>query len=138
MTTQTTTVQKPFEAAAGPWTNLSHTYCQQMDAAMKAAEPSMQALACVQAEWAQLAIARTRAWASLPGDISRCKSPADLAMLQFNFWQTCGRAYAQGWQRILHASSACAMQGSHVAEPPRRDVLSVSEPHSETRNRQAA
>jgi hypothetical protein len=140
MNNQNPMQQKPFEAASGPWANLSHTYCKQMDTAFKSAEPAMQALAHMQAEWAHLALARARAWASLPADISRCKSPADLAMLQFNFWQSAGRAYSQGWQRMLHAAAALAPQGlSAPAVEPRRDVITVPEMGHEPRNnRQAA
>jgi len=140
MTTQNTIREKTFEAASGPWTNLSSTTCAQLDTAFKAAEPAMQALSRVQLEWAQLALARSRAWAAVPADLSRCRSPADVATLQLNFWQEAQRAYAQGWQRILGASRGLAMPGLDAqppAAPPRRDVLAVSET-AEEHKRQAA
>lgn len=139
MSNQTTTREKPFEAAGGPWTNLSTIYCKQMDSAFKSAEPALQALARVQMEWAHLAAARARAWASVPGDLSRCRGPADIATLQLNFWQEAQRAYAQGWQRVLSASGALAAQGRDVAiAPTPRDVLSVQEAANPERKRQAA
>jgi hypothetical protein len=139
MTTQNPTRAKPFEAASGPWSNLSTVYSSQMDAAFKAAEPALQAVARVQMEYVHLAAARSRAWAAIPGDISRCRGPADFATLQLNFWQEAQRAYAQGWQRILSASSALAAQGRDAAPTaPRRDVLSVSDPAPDERKRHAA
>jgi hypothetical protein len=140
MTTQSTTREKTFEAASGPWTNLSSTTCKQLDTAFKAAEPTMQALARLQLEWGQLALARSRAWAAVPSDLSRCRGPADIVTLQVNFWQEAQRAYAQGWQRVLAASRGLAVPGLDAAaagEPPRRDVLAVPEPKDE-RKRQAA
>lgn len=140
MTTQSTTREKTFEAASGPWTNLSSTACKQLDTAFKAAEPAMQALARVQMEWAQLALARSRAWAAVPADLSRCRGPADVVTLQLNFWQDAQRCYAQGWQRILTASRGLAVPGLDEGSsnaPPRRDVLAVPETVDE-RKRQAA
>lgn len=140
MTTQSTTREKTFEPAGGPWTNLSSAACQQMDSAFKAAEPAMQALARVQMEWAQLALARTRAWSAVPADLSRCRNPADVATLQLNFWQEAQRAYAQGWQRILSASRGIAvptLDAAASAAPPRRDVLAVPD-KVDDRKRQAA
>lgn len=139
MTTQTTTREKSFEPAIGPWSNLSGAYCAQMDQAFKAAEPGMQAVARVQMAWAQLALARARAWAAIPGDLGRCRSPADIATLQLNFWQDAQRAYTEGWQRLLVASRAAASQATDVAAAaPRRDVLAVPESPSAERKRQAA
>ena len=139
MTTQSTTRETTFEAAGGPWTNLSSTACQQMDTAFKAAEPALQAVARVQMAWAQLAISRARAWSAVPGDFSRCRGPADVATLQLNFWQEAQQAYAEGWQRILTASRGLA---APIAETPaattRRDVLAVPESTSEERKRHAA
>lgn len=138
MTTPNSTFQKPFEAATGPWSNLSHTYCKQMDASFRASEPVLQALTRIQLEWTQLALSRGRAWATLPLDVSRCRSPADLAMLQFNFWQTAGRAYAQGWQRLMAVSNASVMDAGSAAEAGARDVLAVPDAEKTGRNRQAA
>lgn len=138
MTIQNTTREKTFEAASGPWTNLSTTYCKQLDTALKASEPALQALTRVQMEWAQLAMSRARAWAALPSELSHCRAPADFATLQFSFWQEAQRTYAHGWQRILAASSALAAQGREAAAPKQRDVLSVSDGTPDERKRQAA
>lgn len=142
MTMQNTTREKTFEAAGGPWTNLSSTYCQQLDTAFKASEPALQALTRMQMEWAQLALSRARAWAAVPTDLSRCRGPADVVTLQMDFWQEAQRAYAQGWQRIFAASRAMAGQGVDAAQQaaPARDVLAVTDAPAaaDARKRQAA
>lgn len=130
-----------FEITTGPWTNLTHTYCGQMDAAFKAAEPMLHALGRVQVEWTHLATARSRAWANLPGALSHCRSPADVASLQIEFWQTATRNYMEGWQRIWSATATLTSRGGEVASGPasaKRDVLAVPDAEAAQRNRQAA
>lgn len=138
MTSRNAPLLKAFEAASGPWTNLSHTYCQQMDQALKAAEPAWNHLARLQAEWVKLATARGHAWATLPADISRCKTPVDLALLQVRFWQTAGQAYAQGWQRALAASTHMHAATQAAQATAARDVMSVLETAPEGQKRRAA
>lgn len=135
------TTPKPFETSTGPWTNLSHAYCGHMDSAFKAAEPMLNTLGRVQVEWTHLAMARGRAWAALPGALSHCKSPADVANVQAQFWQTATRNYMEGMQRIWMASTALTARGGEFGSNPapgKRDVLTVPDADDTQRSRQAA
>lgn len=121
---------KHFETAGGPWTNLAHIYCAQMDMAFKAAEPLMRAIGRAQLEWAQCAMARGRAWAALPGQLSQCKAPADVAGLQAQFWQTANRDYTEAGQRIWAATADFAKRTEKAGSETlgkQRDTLSVAE-----------
>ncbi|RTL67890.1 MAG: hypothetical protein EKK41_16405 [Hyphomicrobiales bacterium] len=134
---------KQTDTTSGPWTNLSGAYCSQLDAALRASDPVMRAGSVVQFEWMHLALQRGRAWAALPADVARCKSPLDLAALQMRFLQTMGLNYAEGLHRIWQASTALAMTpAGQPASSPARDVIDVRSPagivESRSQSRQAA
>lgn len=134
---------KHTDSATGPWTNMSSAYCSQMDSALKAADPVLRAMNQVQLEWMHLVMQRGRAWASLPAEFSRCKSPVDVASLQMRFLQTMGLNYMEGAHRVLHAMTALSLpRGSELANGAARDIIEVrsetgvGEPRN--RDRQAA
>lgn len=129
------------ESATGPWTNLSNAYCGQLDAALKASDPVLRAASRVQLEWMHLGMQRGRAWASLPAELSRCKSPVDLASMQMRFLQSMGLNYAEATHRIWHAMLAVSLpRAADAGSSPARDIIEVRGDASRTpgRDRQAA
>lgn len=131
---------KHTESATGPWTNLSNAYCGQLDAALKASDPVLRAVSRMQFEWMHLGMQRGRAWASLPAELSRCKSPVDLASLQVRFVQSMGLNYAEASHRMWQALLAVSVpRGMDAGGSPARDIIEVRSDVGETgRNRQAA
>ncbi|MDX2204214.1 MAG: hypothetical protein NW223_15795 [Hyphomicrobiaceae bacterium] len=133
---------KHTDSVSGPWTNMSSLYCGQMDSALKAADPMLRAVGRVQLEWMHLGMQRGRAWASLPAELSRCKSPVDLAAMQMRFLQAMGLNYAEATYRIWHAAAALSMTPPLDGRGASRDVIEVrgEADHGEprTRDRQAA
>lgn len=120
------TPQKHTDSASGPLTNIATAYCGQLDTAFKAGEPVLRSLSRYQLEWARLATQRTRAWAALPAQISRCKSPFDLVTLQMQFWQTASLNYAESVHRSWSAVGSQAREAA--SEARKHDFLEVREP----------
>lgn len=134
---------KDFETISGPWTNLSSVYCGQIDAMLRAGDPMLRAASRVQLEWMHLAMQRGRAWASLPAELSRCKSPVDVVALQTRFLQAMGLNYAEGLTRIWQTSSALALTpAGQNGSGKSRDIIDVRSEagvgERRTQNRQAA
>lgn len=119
------TPQKHAESASGPLTNLASAYCSQLDTAFKAGEPLLRTASRYQLEWARLATQRTRAWASLPAQLSRCKSPFDLVTLQMQFWQTASLNYAESMHRVWAAAGSQAREAAGAER--KHDFLEVRE-----------
>lgn len=120
------TPQKHADSTSGPLTNIAAAYCGQLDTAFKAGEPVLRSLSRYQLEWARLATQRTRAWAALPSQLSRCKSPIDLMTLQMQFWQAASLNYAESMQRVWAAAGSATREAA--TEARKHDFLEVREP----------
>ncbi len=136
------TTTKQADSATGPWTNLSTVCGGQFDNVMKAADPAIRAMGRLQLECMHLAMQRGRAWASFPAELAHCQSPADVARLQMQYWQTMNLNYAEGLHRLWHALAGLAPHPQvEDAAAIARDVIAVrpeAGASDKPRNRQAA
>ena len=118
---------------AGPFVNLSQTYCNGLDVLAKGYEPVLKGVGRWNLEVMGFMTRRARAWLEIPARVSQCKTPQDLAREQLQFWQTATRDYSEGVQRLTVAVSALAPPGldggwgGKAAAPP-RDYITFDEP----------
>jgi hypothetical protein len=118
---------------AGPFVNLSQTYCNGLDVLAKGYEPVLKGIGRWNLEVMGLMTRRTRAWLEIPARVSQCKTPQDLAREQLQFWQTAAHDYSEGVQRLTVAVSALVPPGLNGAwggkvAAPARDYITFAEP----------
>ena len=117
---------------AGPFVNLSQTYCNGLDVLAKGYEPALKGVGRWNLEVMGFMTRRARAWLEMPARVSQCKTPQDLAREQLQFWQTAAHDYSEGVQRLTVAASALAPPGFNgtwggKAAAPARDYITVTE-----------
>lgn len=113
---------------AGPFVNLSQTYCSGLDVIAKSYEPALKGVGRWNLEVMGLATRRARAWLEVPARIGQCKTPQDLVREQLQFWQTALHDYSEGARRLTNAFGAIAPVGLNGKDaPPARDYISFPE-----------
>jgi len=117
---------------AGPFVNLSHTYCNSLDFLAKGYEPVLKGIGRWNLEAMSLMTRRARAWMDVPAQVSRCRTPQDLVREQLQFWQTAAHDYSEGARRLTVALGALAGPGFEGAQrgrtvAPARDYIDVTE-----------
>ena len=122
------------DSKSGPMANLAQAYFSGFDAVLKAYEPALRSAGRVNLEMAGFMTRRAQEWMALPARLSSCKTPADAAREQLQFWQTAAQQYAEGAHRLSTAFGGLAMlPGLNAAWAPgkgaaARDYISVPEP----------
>lgn len=114
---------------AGPFVNLSQTYCSGLDTLARGYEPVLKGMGRWNLEIIGLMTRRARAWAEIPARVSQCKTPVDLVREQIQFWQTAAHDYSEGTRRLSAAFGAMKPPGLNGAlggnaTPPPRDYIS--------------
>jgi len=117
---------------AGPFVNLSQTYCNGLDVLAKGYEPALKGVGRLNLEVMGLMTRRARAWLEIPARASQCKTPQDLVREQLQFWQTAAADYSEGVQRLTIAFGALAPPGFDSAwggktAAPARDYMTFTE-----------
>ena len=114
---------------AGPFVNLSQTYCNGLDVLAKGYEPMLKGIGRWNLEVMGLMTRRARAWMEFPARASQCKTPHDLAREQLQFWQTAAHDYTDGARRLTVALGALAPPSLHgKSAAPTRDYITFAEP----------
>jgi hypothetical protein len=116
---------------AGPFVNLSQTYCGGLDVLAKNYEPVLKSLGRLNLEVVGLMTRRTSAWMEIPARASQCKTPQDFVREQMQFWQAAAQDYSEGVQRLTVAFGALAPPGfpawSGKTVAPARDYITFAE-----------
>lgn len=118
---------------AGPFVNLSQTYCNGLDVVAKGYEPMLKGVGRWNLEVMGFMTRRARAWLEFPARVSQCKTPQDLAREQLQFWQTAVHDYSEGVQRLTVTIGALVPPGlngtwSGKEAAPLRDYITFAEP----------
>ena len=117
---------------AGPFVNLSQTYCNGLDVLAKGYEPVLKGVGRWNLEVMGLMTRRASAWLEIPARASQCKTPQDLVGMQMQFWQAAAQDYSEGVQRLTVAFGALAPPGFNAAwggktVTPARDYITFAE-----------
>jgi hypothetical protein len=117
---------------AGPFVNLSQTYCNGLDVVAKSYEPVLKSAGRVNLEVVGYMTRRASAWLEIPARASQCKTPQDLVREQMQFWQTAAQDYSESVRRLTAAFGAFAPPGFNVAwgsttTAPTRDYITFAE-----------
>jgi len=116
---------------AGPFVNLSQTYCNGLDAVAKNYEPVLKGIGRLNLEVVGLMTRRTSAWMEISARTSQCRTPQDLVSVQMQFWQTAAQDYSESVQRLTAAFGALAPPGfpawSGKTVAPARDYITFAE-----------
>jgi hypothetical protein len=115
---------------AGPFVNLSQTYCNGLDVLAKNYEPVLKSVGRLNLEVVGFMTRRTSAWMEIPARASRCKTPQDFVREQMQFWQTAAQDYSEGVQRLTVAFGALAPglpTWSGKTAAPARDYITFAE-----------
>jgi hypothetical protein len=128
-------VSERSDPKAGPFVNLSQTYCNGLDVLAKGYEPALKGVGRLNLEVMGLMTRRARAWLEIPARASQCKTPQDLVREQLQFWQTAAADYSEGVQRLTIAFGALAPLGFDRAlggktAAPARDHMTFTEQQS--------
>ncbi|MBX9591127.1 MAG: hypothetical protein K2X43_17715 [Hyphomonadaceae bacterium] len=117
---------------AGPFVNLSQTYCNNLDILAKGYEPMLKGVGRWNLEVMGLMTRRARAWLEVPMRVGQCKTPQDLVGEQLKFWQTAVFDYSEGARRLTVAFGALTGPGFTGAQDgktaaPARDHIDFTD-----------
>jgi hypothetical protein len=106
---------------------ISRIYFSGLETLAKGYEPALKAVGRWNLELLALTSRRSQAWLSVPARFGQCKSPADVAREQWQFWQSAASDYSEAAQRLVAAFAACAVvpEFKGIAQ---RDFITVEEP----------
>jgi hypothetical protein len=111
--------------------NISRSYFSGLDTVAKSYEPVLKAIGRWNFELLALTSRRSQAWLGVTARIGQCRSPADLAREQLQFWQSAASDYTQAAQRLA-AAFAVVPELKGIAQ---RDFITVDEPTTSTGKR---
>jgi hypothetical protein len=117
---------------AGPFVNLSQTYCNGLDVLAKSYEPVLKDAGRLNLEVVGFMTRRASAWLEIPARASQCRTPQDLVREQMQFWQTAAHDYSEGMRRLTAAFGALVPPGFNAAWggktiAPARDYITFAE-----------
>jgi hypothetical protein len=117
--------------------NLPCSYVSGLEAIAKGYEPLFKRIGRCSLEGLALVSRRSQAWLALAVRLGECRSPADLANSQWQFWQAAALDYAQAAQRMAAAFgvSVALPEQTGIAQ---RDFITVEEPPTSASKRSKA
>jgi hypothetical protein len=92
-----------------PVHSIFHMYFTGLEAAGQAYDPFMKGFARAQLELMGLMSRRAQAYLEVPGRLSQCRTPQDLANEQMRFWRAAFEDYSASTRRVTDAMSAFAI-----------------------------
>jgi hypothetical protein len=108
--------------------SISRIYFSGLETLAKGYEPALKAVGRWNLELLALTSRRSQAWLGVPARFSQCKSPADVAREQLQFWQSAASDYSEAAQRLGAAFAACAVVPEFKGIAQQRDFITVEEP----------